>query len=241
MGMTPDLQRSLDRAVADLKGRLGENLHSLVLYGSAARPDGAKPADLNLLIVLEESTPEAHAAIGKAIRDKGPIESLILGRRHLARSAQAFAVKFLSIRRHRRVLHGADPLADLAVPEELGRFLAEQAVRNLHLRMTHAYVASGQDRRRYARLLVEAVPALFTDLSEALRQAGIEVPEGFPARIPLFTTTFDQDASALLEILALKASPRDLGEDEADALHGRLFRLLDAALRWMEARWTPLR
>lgn len=239
--MTHDLQQALDRAVADLKSRLGENLYSLVLYGSAVREDGSKPADLNLAIVLEESTPEAHAAIAAAIHGKGPIDPIVLGRRHLGRSAQAFAVKFLSIRRHHKVLHGADPFADLSVPEEVGRFLAEQAVRNLHLRLAHAYVAFGSDRRRFARHVVEAVPALFTDLGEALRQAEIEVPESFPARTPLFTTTFDADASVLLEILALKSAPRDLKKEEVDALHGRLFRLLDAAVRWMEAKWPPLR
>lgn len=241
MAPPPDVQQALDRAVAALKARLGENLHSLVLYGSAAREGAGRPADLNLLIVLEQSTPEAHAAIAEAIRGPVPVEPFILGRALLGRSLQAFAVKFLSIRRHRKVLHGADPLADLKVPEEIGRFLAEQAVRNLRLRLVHAFVVFGHDRPRYSKFTVEAIPALFTDLAEALRQAGAEVPGPFPDRVPLFAATFGAEASALQDLLALKTSPRTLSADEAASIHARLFRLLDAAVKWMEATWPPIR
>ncbi len=241
MTLPTRLQQTLDRTVGELKRRLGENLHSLVLYGSAAKETAREDSDLNLLIVLEESTPEAHAAIAETIRGRVRIEPVILGRRLLERSLQAFAVKFLSIRRHRRVLHGADPLADIRVPEEVGRFLAEQAVRNLHLRLVHAYVTIGDDRHRYGRYLVELLPALFTDLGEAIRQSGSEVPEAFSSRVPLFTSKFDADASVLLELLALHEKPRTLKPDEVRAFHARLFRLLEATVRWMEAQWPPLR
>ena len=240
MALTPGFQQALDRAVAALKTRLGENLHSLALYGSAAREGVEKPADLNLLIVLQESTPEAHAAIAEAIRGPVPIEPFILGRAHLGRSLQAFAVKFLSVRRHRRILHGADPLADLRVSEKVGRFLAEQAVLNLRLRLVHAFVVRGRDRSRYSRAVTEALPAIFTDLAEVLRQAGREVPEPFADRIPLFSREFGADASVLADLLSLKAAARTLAAEEVTSLHARLSRLLDAAVRWLEAAWPPL-
>jgi hypothetical protein len=241
MTLPADIQQALDAAVAALTSRLGENLHSLVLYGSAAREGVLKPADLNLLIVLEESTPEAHAAIAQAIRGPVPVEPFVLARKLLGRSLQAFAVKFLSIRRHRKVLHGADPLADLPVSEDLARFLVEQAVRNLRLRLVHAFIVFGHDRPRYATYVIETLPAILTDLAEALRQQGTEVPDPFPARIPLFSSTFGADASILLDLLAIKAAPRALSADEVSPTHARLFRLLDAAVRWMEATWPPLR
>jgi hypothetical protein len=240
MSLHPDYQKALDRTVTALRERLGENLRSLVLYGSAVREGVSRPADLNLLIVLEESTPEAHAAIARSIRGPVRIEPFILGRALLTRSLLAFAVKFLSIRRHRKVLFGADPLEHLVIPESVGRFLAEQAVRNLRLRLVRAYVVFGEDRPRYSTYVEEAVPALFTHLGEALRQAGREMPETFEPRIPLFAETFRADAAVLTDLLLLKSSPRTLSADEVNSLHGRLFRLLDAAVRWMEATWPPL-
>jgi hypothetical protein len=240
MSLHPDYQKALEQAVSALRERLGENLTSLVLYGSAVREAVSRPDDLNLLIVLEESTPEAHAAIARAIKGPVWIEPFILGRALLSRSLLAFAVKFLSIRRHRRVLHGVDPLEELVIPPAVGRFLAEQAVRNLRLRLVRAYVVFGEDRPRYSTAVADAVPGLFTHLGEAIRQSGRVVPESFASRIPLFAETFKADAGVLTDLLALKSSPRTLSADEVTSLHGRLFRLLDAAVRWMEATWPPL-
>ncbi len=239
--LPPETQAALDRVVAVLTRTLGANLHSLLLYGSAVRGNlVAKVSDLNLLILLEESTPEAHAAIADAIRGSVRIEPFILGRALLARSFQAFAVKFLSIQRNYRVLQGQDPFAALAVDEGLARFLCEQALRNLRLRSVRAYVVFGQDRARYTRFLTKVTPALFTDLGEALRRVGTEIPRSYEDRIPVFEKAFGGEAGILGELLQLKSSGRAISGD-ATPIHARLFRLLDAAVRWMEAQWPPLR
>lgn len=237
-----ETQEALDRAVDALKRSLGENLHSLVLYGSAVRGNLVpKVSDLNLLILLEESTPDAHGAIAEAIRGPVRIEPLILGRALLARSLQAFAIKFLSIRRNYRVLHGTDPFANLQVNESLARFLCEQQARNLRLRCVRAFVVLGHDRPRYSAFLSRLSSAFFTDLAEGLRRVGIEVPRSFEERIPLFSKTFGADASILRRLVELKSSPRTLSADEVKEFHSGLFKVLDGAVRWMEAQWPSLR
>ena len=237
-----ETQAALDRVVSTLTKTLGANLHSLVLYGSAVRGNLVpEVSDVNLLILLEESTPDAHAAIADAIRGPVRIEPFILGRALLARSLQAFAIKFLSIRRNYRVLHGSDPFAALAVDETLARFLCEQAVRNLRLRSVRAFVVSGSDRVRYSKFLTRSTSALFTDLAEALRRVGTDVPRTYEERIPLIEKTFGADASVLRELLKLQASGGTLPAGDVRRVHDGLFRLLDAAVRWMEAQWPPLR
>lgn len=240
--LPPETQTALDRVVTALTRTLGANLHSLVLYGSAVRGNLVpRVSDLNLLILLKESTPEAHAAIAEAIRGPVRIEPFILGLALLARSFQAFAIKFLSIRRNYRVLHGADPLAELSVDETLARFLCEQAVRNLRLRCVRSFVVFSRDRERYARFLSRITPAVFTGLSEALRRTGADVPRGYEERIPVFEKSFGADASVLRRLLEFRTSDARIPADVAPQVHPALFRLLDAAVRWMEAQWPPLR
>ena len=237
-----EAQAALDRVVSTLTKTLGANLHSLVLYGSAVRGNLVpKVSDLNLLILLEESTPDAHAAIADAIRGPVRIEPFILGRALLARSLQAFAIKFLSIRRNYRVLNGSDPFGSLEVDEALARFLCEQTVRNLRLRSVRAFVVLGSDRARYSKFLARLAPALFTDLAEALRRVGTEIPKSYEERIPLFEKVFGVDASVLRDLLKLRASDGTLSADDVRRVHDGLFRLLDAAVRWMEGQWPPLR
>ncbi|HLY11456.1 MAG TPA: hypothetical protein VKW04_19285 [Planctomycetota bacterium] len=240
--LPPQVQVALDGVVAALTKTLGANLHSLLLYGSAVRGNLIpEVSDLNLLILLEESTPEAHTAIAKAIQAPVRIEPFILGRGLLTRSLQAFAIKFLSIQRNYRVLHGTDPFVNLRIDESLARFLCEQAVRNLRLRSVRAYVVFGQDRIRYSKFLGRLTTAIFIGLAEALRRVGTEVPRGFEERIPGFEKAFGSDASVLHVLLRLRGSEATLSADDLRSAHGRLFRLLDAAVRWMEVQWPPLR
>src|SRR3984957_14030187 len=136
-----DLQLALESAVNSLKEGLGKKLYSCCLYGSAVRGDAVEGvSDINLLIVLNESNADAHQIIGKLIGSNRQIDPFVLGRRGFERSVRAFAPKFLSIRRNYRLLYGADPLKDVEVDQKLERFLCEQALRNLRLRLAHAFI-----------------------------------------------------------------------------------------------------
>lgn len=242
VALPTETQAALDRVKAALVRTLGANLHSLALYGSAVRGNLVpKVSDLNLLILLEESTPEAHAAIAEAIRGPVCVEPFILGRALLPRSLQAFAVKFLSIRRNYLLLHGADPFDGLSIDEALARFLSEQALRNLRLRCVRSFVVFGSDAPRYAAFLAKSTSAAFTDLAEPLRRMGVEVPRPYADRMALFAKTYGVEADVLQELSDLKTAKVAPGADSLKAIHGRLFRLLDAAVRWTEAQWPPLR
>lgn len=229
----------VDRAVARLKETLGANLYSCLLYGSLVRGDAVEGAsDANLMIVLEASTPEAHAAIADVLREAGgPIEPMVLARGGFERSARAFAIKFRSAARHYRVLAGADPLARMKFDEAHLRFLCEQALRNLDLRLVHAFVTFGHDGKRYGRYLAEMTPAVFTDVCEPLRCMGADLPADFAARIPAIERAFGVDGAILRDLLALKAAPRALGADEAKDRHARLFRLIDKVVNSLEEKW----
>jgi predicted nucleotidyltransferase len=232
MTLPHEVQAALDRVLASLQATLGGNLHSLVLYGSAVRGNFvAGKSDLNLLIVLQESTPEAHSAVAEAIRGPIRVEPIVIGRRGMERSFQSFALKFRSIRRSYRVLHGPDPLA-IDVDPTILKFLCEQALRNYRMRLVHAFVT--MDRKRYSRFLLDSVPALFTALAEVLRVEGIEIPSGFTERIPIIERGYDVQAPVLQELLRLRAAP---AEADAADLHAQVFRLVDRAVLWVESRW----
>jgi len=64
MSQSTDMKTAVERTAARLVQTLGENLHSCILYGSVVRGEMVdKVSDINLLIVLTESTPAAHSAI----------------------------------------------------------------------------------------------------------------------------------------------------------------------------------
>ena len=235
--MLPDFQTVLDRTVAALQEALGENLCSCCVYGSAVRGNAIEGvSDLNLLIVLRESTVSAHEAIAKILAGEPQVDPFILARRGFERSAKAFAPKFQSIRRNYRVLHGEDVLAGMQVDAPLERFLCEQALRNFRLRLVHAFVTRAR-HKAYDRFLVRHVTPLFVQCSEALRLNGVAVPKDFAARVAVMEKEFATDGAVLRDLLALKAKPRRLNDDEAVAWHNRLFPFVDKVLAWVETRW----
>jgi predicted nucleotidyltransferase len=242
LGDVPSLyQITLARAVEALKARLGENLYSCILYGSIVRGNAVpKVSDINLLLVLNDSTPEAHAAIAEVTRGKVNINPFVIGRQGIARTFESFAAKFRSIHRNYRVLVGADPLAEMQVAPEVLRFICEQSLRNLRLRCVHGFIVFGENQSRYRQFLLRLITRLFIDLSELMRLAGTTVPHDFLERIPVLQKGLGTDTSVLHDLINFKQHPRRLAREEIRNFHARLFRLLDHAVEWMEDRWPNL-
>lgn len=231
------LEAILREAVEAVKTALGDNLYACCLYGSAVRGNVIEGvSDINLLIVLNDSTPSAHEALGQALLKFPKVDPFILGRRGFERSARAFAPKFASIRRNYRVLAGADPLKDFQVDRALEKFLCEQTLRNLRLRLVYAFVTRRQ-QKGYDRFVVRNITALFVHCSEVLRIEGAEIPADFASRIPLLEQKFQVDGSVLRDLLALKKNPQRMSDAEALRWHERLLPALDRTLGWIEANW----
>lgn len=242
MGLSPSLpavaRASLEAAVSSLRATLGANLRCCAVYGSAVRGGFSEASDVNLLLVLERSTPDAHAAIADALPATPRFSTLILSAAELPRTARVFPSKFASVRRHLEVLHGEDPFR--SVEPKLDRALVEQAARNLRLRLVFNFVSRGKDARRYGRFLRGVVPIFFTALADVLRLDGREVPTPFAERAPVLAEAFRVDRSALDALLQFRAAPRALTAREIRDIHAGLFAAADAAVAWIEKKWpTP--
>lgn len=196
-----------------------------------------RTSDINVLIVLEASTPEAHRVIGEAVAGSPVLfEPFVLSRVGIERSFRAFAPKFDSIRRHHYVLHGADPLANYTRDSELAAFLLEQSLRNLRLRSVQAYIHHRSSPREYQGYLTRTLPATVTDLSEVLRFNDEEVPADFAGRVPQLAAWFDVSEEGLANLLDLGLHPGPMTEADVDDAHRFLFGLLDRAVTRASAR-----
>jgi predicted nucleotidyltransferase len=233
-----DYQRALDRFSSKLPSLLGENLYSSVLYGSAVRGNVvADVSDINILVVLNVSTPQAHAAIAECLDSKIKIDLFVIGRIGMERSFAAFPLKFRSIKRNYRVLHGVDVMEAFSVTERKLRFFCEQGVRNLCLRCVHTYIEHGNNRKRYLKYLLTVYTPVFTEISEILRLEDQDVPNDYAQRIPLIESYFSLDGAILGKLLEFKQTPKSFYATSPQAIHTGLFGLLNGVVQWLEARW----
>lgn len=231
-------QEALDETLGALRNELGNNLYSVVLYGSAARGDFVPGvSDVNVLIVLNESNPPAHEALARALGGKPKVEPFAIGRPGLVRTARAFPAKFAAIRRTGRTVFGPDPLADVPRFPELERFAAEQALRNVRLRLVYNFIKRGGDPALYTRFVLDFVPALYSACNGALELESHTIARGREAQAALHASVFGVDTGVLVELAQLKRQPHSLTAAQVHTIHARLFAIVMAALTWVEQRW----
>jgi predicted nucleotidyltransferase len=239
--MESNPEEVLKVVTAALVAALGDNLRACCVYGSYARGNPVPGvSDLNLFVVLERSDAAAHAALARVFSTDRRVDPFIVERATLQRTARCFASKFASIQHNYRVLHGADPFSGLQKDPSLERLLCEQALRNIRLRLTYAFVMNN-GQRKYREFLAASVSPIFIQLSDVLRLSGQAFEKDFAARIPLMERAWGVDPGVLRDLLALRAAHDSLAESAIGDWHERVLVLLDTVLRWVEAHWTEPR
>jgi hypothetical protein len=179
-----DLPEDVASGLADVVSAaesFGDDLVSVVLYGSAAEGALRPTSDVNVVFVLR-----AFDRI-KGDRFRGQLQvaqaaiqlsAMFLLADELDAAARAFAQKFADIQRRHRVLYGEDPLRSLTIPRPalVGRL--DQVLLNITLRLRALYL----ERGRFA----EQLSGLIAQMSGPIRTcaASLLELEGRPARSP---------------------------------------------------------
>lgn len=155
------MQSALDQIVERLQTALGDQLVSVVLYGSAATGDEQKGySDLNVLCVLREITPRELAHVSPVFRwwrGLGNPAPLLLTRQEFQNSTDCFAIEFHDIRDHHRVLFGEPVVDELQVDDSFYRAQVEHELRAKLLRLRHKAVGVIGDRQLLCRLLADSL------------------------------------------------------------------------------------
>src|SRR5487761_102325 len=144
---------STDAKLADLVSRMkefaGENLESLILYGSAARGDFKEGhSDLNVLCVLRSVAARELSRVAPVVhwwcKDQKEPAPLFFTAQELRSSADVFSIELLDMQQSRRVLHGPDVVQGIPVPMNLHRVQVEHDLRTLLLKLSQHFLLNGQ-------------------------------------------------------------------------------------------------
>lgn len=170
----------LDRLVEKLRKALGQDLISVVLYGSGAVGDrNEKFSDYNVLCVLTRIDPAllgAAETVFRWWRTQGNPSPLLLTRHEVETSTDCFAIEFQDIQQHHRILYGEDLVSSLVVDRCFYRAQVEHDLRAKLLRLRQKSAGILSDKDALCRLLADSVSTFCVLFRHALILHGIEAP-----------------------------------------------------------------
>ena len=221
--------RVLDEFVQAARAGLGDALHSIVLFGSAAENRIRPTSDINVAVVLSAFEPtgigrlrptlqRAHAAIR--------LEVLWLLEGEVSAAAEAFAVKFTDIVRRHRVLHGPDPFAALVVSRQATVARLRQVLLNQLLRLRASFAVDGGREERLALRIADAAGPLRVSAAEILELEGGPV---LPPRDALAHAVEDWTAPDAAAVLAAMSEARETRHLEPGRAGELLLRVIELA------------
>ena len=149
------VHEALNSFVKDLRATHGDNLASVVLYGSAAAGDHIElRSDYNLLITLHRITPEdlrlSQAPMREWRRLGHPIP-VYFTVEELSDAADVFPIEFHQMANARTVLYGQDPFEFVHLSDVNLRHQTEYELRSKLIQLRRLYIPASISSREAVR------------------------------------------------------------------------------------------
>lgn len=156
----------------------GDNIISIVLYGSATGDDfSPKSSDVNLLVVFKEldflQLHKSLKLISGGIQKK-IAAPLFLSSTHVETSKDVFPVEFLEIQENNKVLYGQDLFKDMQIEQKHIRLFCEQQIKGKLIRLRQAYMEVGLKKKGIEALMKESLYGLMPIFRALLRLRRLE-------------------------------------------------------------------
>ncbi len=219
----------------------GENIRSVILYGSAVAGDHVRgQSDYNILIIAQRLAPDELRALSSAIQAwvrAGNPPPLLMTADQFVASADAFALEWADIRDAHQVLVGEDLIAGVQVSRANLRTELEYQLKGKLRQLRAAYALAGRDAGRIRGVMTRSVSTFLVLFRGALRLYQSTVPmqkldalAALSKHVPINVTVFET-------IMQLKAGrklpgvvPERLFGDYLAAIDG-LTAAIDSRLR----------
>ncbi|HYN85908.1 MAG TPA: hypothetical protein VER32_11690 [Pyrinomonadaceae bacterium] len=214
-------QDAFNHLIGDLRATHGDNLASVVLYGSAAAGDHVDlRSDYNLLIALERITPEdlrlAQAPMREWRRLGHPLP-VYFTTEELRDAADVFPIEFHQMERARVVLYGRDPFETLQISDANLRHQTEYELRSKLLQLRRLYIPASVSVERLQDLMSDSLSSFATLFAPVLILHGQTPPVTKRDIVAATVRYFKLDPEPFERVFALREAEDGAALDERAA------------------------
>src|SRR5256712_2727205 len=227
-------EKLLSEFVEKMRTAAGENLISVILYGSAAEGEfHPEYSDLNLLCVLRDTSFASLSKIASAVEwwrknKKKYHPPLVLTPQELKDTADVFSIEFVDMKQRHRVLYGEDVLRNLDVPVHLHRSQLEYELREkLFLLRQHILVAGAREKDLW-EVMLNSLSSFTTLFRHMLIELGEQGRKHSRDAVQELASRLNFDSSAFVQLMDVRAKKSDRKQ----------FRAMDVAGRYLSAIGT---
>ncbi len=215
---------------------LGEELRSVILYGSAAGPHFLPGiSDVNVLIVLREIMPDRLPQAADRLKRfrKERLEPLFVDHLHIALLAESYPIELLEMKEQHRVLHGEDVLQGVNVLRERLPLQLMSELLGKSLRLRALYVDTGRDARRMEDVLSRATNSFRVLMRTLLRlsEQSLIPPTEYLEIVTQVEERLGLSLPGLRDIYQVKLGTRRLLREELNHLFEQILREADILTR----------
>ena len=217
------VQAALNNLVGDLRSTHGDNLASVVLYGSAAAGDHIElRSDYNLLIALRRIAPEdlrlAQAPMREWQRLGHPLP-VYFTVEELSDAADVFPIEFYQMENARIVLYGDDPFAFLKLSDANLRHQAEYELRSKLIQLRRLYIPASVSVEKLCNLMSDSLASFAALFRAVLLLHGKEAPVAKPDCVRATVQLLKLDSQPFERIFEFRsAGTRPATEQEANEI-----------------------
>ncbi|HEV8427896.1 MAG TPA: hypothetical protein VGQ41_08365 [Pyrinomonadaceae bacterium] len=219
------IQEALNGLVEDLRATHGDNLASVVLYGSAAAGDHIElRSDYNILIALNRITPEdlrqAQAPTREWQRLGHPLP-VYFTVEELADAADVFPIEFHQMANARVVLYGHDPFEFVKLSDANLRHQTEYELRSKLIQLRRLYIPASVSIEKLCGLMNDSLSSFAALFRAVLMLYGQEAPVSKPDCVRATAKLLKLDPEPFEKIFDFRASDRrPSSEKDANDLFG---------------------
>ena len=217
--------KQVDEFVGRLKDAAGDNLESIVLYGSAVTGDyDPEFSNINLLCIVRDTSFVKLKTISPVVQwwfKEGHRAPLLITKEELARSADVFVIELMDIQRQHKVLFGPDLVGDLDIPMHLHRAQLEYELREKLILLRQHLLLSANDNDHMWELLLRSLPAFATLFRHAVIAQDQPVPATKRAAIEQLAGSLRFDATPFENLLDVREHRAKRGQFQVQELAAR--------------------
>src|SRR5678815_4465934 len=206
------VQEALSGLIDDLRATHGDNLASVVLYGSAAAGDHIElRSDYNLLIALHRITPEdlrlAQAPMREWQRIGHPLP-VYFTVEELSDAGDVFPIEFHQMAKARIVLYGKDPFEFVQLSDANLRHQTEYELRSKLIQLRRLYIPASVSIEKLSDLMSDSLASFAALFRAVLLLHGQEAPVAKPECVRATAKLLNLDPASFERIFEFRSTDK---------------------------------